>query len=161
MTILFRQQYTRQSTDSLTPYELIHKSLISTSYTPNIPNYLNYYYLINRTELPFISYTQIEAISWAEVLERKNELRADLRSQIEDIPESHLTGYGPEWNPFELISTNELVCATLEDFTKHFDMLYNHQHDSNMDFFKEHNISTNAALFNNDVRVEFFINRYL
>ena len=156
MAILFRRQWTRQSTDNLTPGELIERSLIATSYTPNILPYTS-----DDHGLPFISYTQIEAISWAEVLERKNELRDDLRSQIENISNSQLTGYGPFWNPFELISTVELVCATLEDFTKHFDILYDYQHDTLMDLCKQNNISTSADLFNNDVRVEFFINRYL
>ena len=157
MAILFRVQFTRQSIDSLTPYELIERSLITTSYTPNILNYAS-----DDHGLPFINYTQIEAISWTENLERKNELRADLRNQIENTPNSQLAGYGPQWNPFELTSTYELVCTTQEDFTKHFDILYiDPQFDSTLDLCKQHNISFESDLFDNDVKVESFISRYL
>jgi hypothetical protein len=72
-----------------------------------------------------------EFISWDEVIERKNELRPDIRYRLDQLGildrATNLNSYGegPNFNPFSLTHTRNAVYETFEDWELHYNYFFN------------------------------------
>lgn len=71
-----------------------------------------------------------EFISWSEVIDRKNELRPDLKYTLDQlgildiVKTSDIYGDGPTYNPFSLTHTRNAEYETFEDWQLNYNWVY-------------------------------------
>ena len=108
MTVLYKAQVTRPSLDDLFFFELVKsKNIFISPIDDTIKNSFS----------GCISYTFEEMISWDEVFLRKEELRPDLKYQIESnsLTKDDMIATGPKFNPFSLTYTELVEYNSWED----------------------------------------------
>lgn len=118
MSVMYKVTLTRPNLTSLFAYEAMP------SRTPE-PQGLGHYsanfgFLSDAIQTGFVSCDYAEAISWADVTSRKNELRPDLKSWYDTNSADNFAsdtatfGTGPDFNPFSLTFTIQITYDTQE-----------------------------------------------
>jgi hypothetical protein len=105
VTVLYKAQVTRLSLDDLFFFEFLSDIQFDNHFVRPYVDITD----LNESGLfsKCISYTIEEMISWDEVFLRKDELRPDLKYQInsKNLTKDDMDGIGPLYNPFSLTHT--------------------------------------------------------
>ena len=120
MTVLYRAQVIRPSLDDLFFIEFVNPGDIFISPIINtVNNEIGYF-------SECISYTYEEMIFWDEVFLRKDELRPDLKYQIESnsLTKDDMVGIGPNFNPFSLTYTELAEYNSWEDAMSAYHIMF-------------------------------------
>ena len=136
MTTTCKCTITRPSLDSLFVFEWANFGLTTYSHIPTIVDkdvrqalHATSYTIQSKlflTSPKIILHRYEEFITWNEIIERKHELRPDLRYIIEQSEgkfedQSNIYGEGPSFNPFSLTHTRNATYETFEDWKLNYD----------------------------------------
>jgi hypothetical protein len=158
MTVLYKAQVTRSSLDDLFFFEFLP------GYYYN--NYFIHPYLdivdLNEAGLfpKCISYTIKEMISWDEVFLRKDELRPDLKYQInsKNLTKDDMYGIGPLYNPFSLTLTELAEYNSWEDAMSAYDTFFDRTYVI-IDMLKQSNNTYIQEHYINGIKVEDWVSK--
>ncbi len=124
MTVLYKAQVTRLSLDDLFFFEFLSDIQFDNHFVRPYVDITD----LNESGLfsKCISYTIEEMISWDEVFLRKDELRPDLKYQInsKNLTKDDMDGIGPLYNPFSLTHTELVEYNSWEDAMSAYDTFF-------------------------------------